>query len=79
METGTGRQPARQDSATPSDRPCLLSAASPQPPRQSPSAADDHRQAELSAYISRMVSEAPPLTGEQRDQLALLLHSPKSR
>lgn len=33
----------------------------------------DHAAAKLAAYISRVVDEAPPLTDEQRDKLAVLL------
>lgn len=33
----------------------------------------DLREARLAAYIQRTVDEAPPLTPEQRDRLALLL------
>lgn len=43
-----------------------------QPPRQRSIATDDG-QADLSTYISKMASEAPPLTSEQRDRLALIL------
>lgn len=34
----------------------------------------DLRAARLEDYIRRTVDAAPPLTGEQRDRLALLLH-----
>ena len=37
---------------------------------------DDH-QAGLDAYVARLVNEAPPLTSEQRDTLALLLRRPR--
>lgn len=72
--TGTSKQPARQDSAALPTRPCPPSAARPQSPRQRSNATEDC-QADLDAYISRMASEAPPLTSEQRDQLALILRS----
>lgn len=35
----------------------------------------DFAAAKLEDYISRVVAEAPPLTPEQRDRLALLLRS----
>jgi glycogen debranching enzyme len=33
----------------------------------------------LDAYISELVDDAPPLTAEQRDTLALLLRRPRRR
>ena len=36
-------------------------------------------EAGLDAYIARLVDAAPPLTGEQRDTLALLLRRPRRR
>ena len=33
----------------------------------------DFRAARLAAYIEKVVAQAPPLTNEQRDRLALLL------
>jgi len=33
---------------------------------------------ELDAYIAQLVERAPPLTSEQRDKLALLLHDHRS-
>ena len=71
--TDTGQQTARQDSALPA-RPCSPSAGRHQPPRQHPNAADDD-QADLITYVSKMASEAPPLSSEQRDQLALILRA----
>ncbi|MBV9448675.1 MAG: hypothetical protein JO345_22535 [Streptosporangiaceae bacterium] len=35
--------------------------------------------ADLDAYIQRLVDAAPPLTAEQRDTLALLLRRPRRR
>ncbi len=35
--------------------------------------------ANLAAYIKRVVDQAPPLTPEQRDRLALLLRGPRDR
>ena len=39
---------------------------------------DDH-QTSLDAYIARLVEAAPPLSGQQRDTLALLLRRPRRR
>ena len=39
---------------------------------------DDHESG-LDAYVARLVDEAPPLTSEQRDTLALLLRRPRRR
>ena len=44
-----------------------------------PQTADARRDlaaANLAAYIRRVVDQAPPLTSEQRDRLALLLRGP---
>ncbi|MDP9428475.1 MAG: hypothetical protein M3Q47_06160 [Actinomycetota bacterium] len=38
----------------------------------------DLRAARLADYIERVVSEAPPLTNEQREKLAMLLSSSRS-
>ena len=43
------------------------------------STAADGQAADLDAYIVRLVDAAPPLTGEQRDRLALLLRRPRRR
>ena len=40
---------------------------------------EDDGEAGLDAYIARLVAAAPPLTGEQRDTLALLLRRPRRR
>jgi len=37
---------------------------------------DDDGEAGLDAYIARLVDQAPPLTSEQRDTLALILRRP---
>jgi hypothetical protein len=34
--------------------------------------------AKLDAYIQRVIAEAPPLTPEQRDRLAVLLRPPSA-
>jgi hypothetical protein len=41
------------------------------------SAAADGQEADLDAYIARLLDAAPPLTSEQRDTLALLLRGPR--
>jgi hypothetical protein len=48
--------------------------ASANNPRQGDRHADDD---ELDAYIQKMIQNAPPLTSEQRDKLALLLRTPR--
>jgi hypothetical protein len=41
--------------------------------------AADGQEADLDAYIARLLDAAPPLSGEQRDILALLLRRPRRR
>ena len=41
--------------------------------------AADGQEADLDAYIARLLDAAPPLSGEQRDMLALLLRRPRRR
>jgi len=43
------------------------------------STAADGQEADLDAYIARLIDSAPPLTSEQRDTLALLLRRPRRR
>jgi hypothetical protein len=43
------------------------------------SASADGQEADLDAYIVRLLDAAPPLTSEQRDTLALLLRRPRRR
>ena len=38
---------------------------------------NDDREAGLDAYVARLVAAAPPLSGQQRDTLALLLRFPR--
>jgi len=38
---------------------------------------DDDGEAGLDAYVARLVAAAPPLSGRQRDTLALLLRFPR--
>jgi hypothetical protein len=40
---------------------------------------EDDRKTSLDAYIARLVDAAPPLSGQQRDTLALLLRRPRRR
>ena len=39
----------------------------------------DEHETGLDAYVARLVDEAPPLTIEQRDTLALILRVPRRR
>jgi hypothetical protein len=43
------------------------------------STAADVQEADLDACIARLLDAAPPLSGEQRDILALLLRRPRRR
>jgi hypothetical protein len=40
---------------------------------------DDDGEAGLDAYVARLAATAPPLSGQQRDTLALLLRRPRRR
>ncbi len=40
---------------------------------------DDDGEVGLDAYVARLAAAAPPLSGQQRDTLALLLHRPRRR
>ena len=40
---------------------------------------EDDDQTSLDAYVARLVDAAPPLSGQQRDTLALLLRRPRRR
>ena len=61
--------------------------ARPGPPPPAPGRQDEHRdpggqpehdhQSGLDAYVARLVDEAPLLTSEQRDTLALILRRPR--
>lgn len=73
--TGMGKRPVRRDPAVLPARPSPLSPATHAlPTRRRPGrhAADGH-EVDLDAYIAKMLDDAPPLTSEQRDRLALLL------
>ena len=41
--------------------------------------AEDDGEAGLDAYVARLVAAAPPLSGQQRDTLTLLLRRPRRR
>src|SRR5690242_15974574 len=83
MSGGSGRSPARQDpDAAPAQpgppaplpyrppaRPCLARQA----------AAREEADLDLDAYITQMVAHAPPLSTQQRDKLALILHDELQR
>jgi len=40
---------------------------------------EDDRETSLDAYVAQLVDEAPPLSSEQRDTLALILRRPRRR
>ena len=40
---------------------------------------DDDGEAGLDTYVARLAAAAPPLSGQQRDTLALLLRRPRRR
>jgi hypothetical protein len=78
---GNGRRIARGGTAT--GRRCAgtvsgtgAELAAEPPPGRSGRCCDD---AELDACVQDLVDAAPPLTGEQRDALALLLRRPRGR
>ena len=77
MSKRTGAQAAR---------PGLAGSGTPPPPRSRQDRRPDRdgnpegdRETGLDAYVARLVDEAPPLTSEQRDTLALLLRVPRRR
>jgi len=49
------------------------------PPPTTRNQPDDDGEADLDAYIARLAAAAPPLSGQQRDTLALLLRRPRCR
>jgi hypothetical protein len=49
------------------------------PPPPTHNQPDDDGDADLNAYIARLAAAAPPLSGQQRDTLALLLRRPRRR
>jgi hypothetical protein len=48
------------------------------PPHAEP-AANERDDDDLDAYIKEMIDSLPPLTGEQRDKLALIFRSSRRR
>ena len=74
MRTRTGIQTAQPDQAPPP-------AAHNQPDEHHDQ--DGHPfnggEAGLDAYVARLAAAAPPLSGQQRDTLALLLRRPRRR
>ena len=77
MRNRTGIQTAPPGPA----RSCLPPAAHNQPDDRPghDGPPDDDREAGLDAYIARLIEAAPPLSGQQRDTLALLLRRPGRR
>lgn len=75
--SGTGKRSVRQDPAVSPAQPSPRSPATRATP--TPRCPDGNatvgREADLDAYVAKMVDGAPPLTSEQRDLLALLLRS----
>ena len=73
--TGMGKRSVRQDPAVPPAQPSPLPPATPAMP--TPRCPDGNaavgHEADLDAYVAKMVDGAPLLTSEQRDLLALLL------
>ena len=79
--TGTGKQAAHRDPAAAPAQPCPAQPFThrrPDPQRHDDgtTAGDD---ADLDAYIARVVGQAPALSNWQRDRLALILRSPHRR
>ncbi len=73
MRKRTGTQAARPGPARP---------GAPVPGRQDERRSHggqpyDDRETSLGTYVARLVDEAPPLTSEQRDTLALILRRPR--
>jgi hypothetical protein len=72
--TGPGQRPARPATGSRPARSFPPHGEQTQDAR--PSSGDfavDAREASLDAYIAKLLDDAPPLTSEQRDKLALLL------
>jgi len=63
------RRPARQSPAAPRRPSPATSAWQDQPPGDG----HDDPETDLDAHIAWLAADAPPLTGAQRDQLALIL------
>jgi hypothetical protein len=79
MRGGAGQQSARRGPAAVAAQPCPpspLTRRQPARPRldRSP-AAGNKADLDVDAYIARVVLQAPPLSSQQRDKLALILNS----
>jgi hypothetical protein len=72
------KRPACQAPASRPARSSPPSAAKPGRQRPDGHAANGH-EADLDAYIAKMLDDAPPLTSEQRDNLALILRGQHRR
>ena len=77
MSEATARQPPAARRARPAPPPGTP--AEDSPGTSEPCPAKDGAAAALEAYVAAMVAAAPPLTGEQRDRLALLLRARQHR
>jgi hypothetical protein len=77
MRNRTGLQTAPPGPARSSSPPAAHSQQDQCPGHDGPP--DDDGEAGLDAYIARLAAAAPPLSGEQRDTLALLLRRPRRR
>ena len=84
MKAGTGNEEpdGHPDSPSGTSRVCPPPAAHNQPDDchdHDGHPDDDDGEAGLDAYIARLAAAAPPLSGQQRDTLALLLRRPRRR
>jgi len=75
MRNRTGAEAARPRPARPGSPPAMHSQQDERHHHDGRPA--DDRQTSLDAYIARLVDDAPPLTSEQRDTLALILRRPR--
>ncbi len=71
MGKRTGAQAARPGPSEPGSPPAARSRQDGR--RDRDGHPDDDGETSLDAYVARLVDEAPPLTSEQRDTLALIL------
>ena len=83
MGPGTGEHAAHQDPAAVPAQPCLAAPRDRPPPgrpcpdNQAP--AGEQARPDIDAYINRLVRQAPTLSSEQRDKLALILRGQRRR
>jgi hypothetical protein len=75
MRNRTGAEAARPRPARSSSPPATRSQQDER--RDQDGRPADDREASLDAYIARLVDDAPPLSSEQRDTLALILRRPR--